>query len=104
MEISKLQRLAELKLEINKLEIEAKEIHAIALQEMLDTNTEEFVVEGLGKLQLRSKAKWTYPEALQTAEAALKASKKEAEQLGTATNNPTKYTQWNPEGDKVQAE
>jgi len=104
MEISKLQRLAELKLEINKLEVEAKEIHAIALQEMLDTNTEEFVVEGLGKLQLRSKSKWTYPVEITEAEKKLKDDKKAAEQLGTATNNPTRYTQWNPEGDKVQGE
>ena len=94
MELTKLHRLAELKFEIGKMEAEAKEIQTAALQELRDTNTDEMVVEGLGKLVLASKSKWTYPVEITEAETKLKADKKASEQLGTATNNPTFYTKW----------
>jgi len=104
MELSKLHRLAELKLGIAKMKSEADEIQAAALIEMKDTNAEELVAEGLGKLVLVSKAKWVYPESISKAEAKLKADKKSAEQLGTATNNPTVYTKWLFEGDQDREE
>ena len=103
MEIKELQRLAEIKFTIGSLEAEAKEIQAKALQEMRDSNTEEIVAEGLGKLVLASKSKWSYPQEIVEAETQLKANKKAAEQGGTATNNPTFYTRWIPEGDKEEA-
>lgn len=103
MELTKIEKLAELKLKIGEMEAEAKEIQAEALQELRDTNKDEIVVEGLGKLVLSSKSKFTYPTEIVEAETKLKADKKAAEQLGTATNNPTYYTRWVPEGDKEQS-
>lgn len=102
MEIKELQRLAEIKFTIGSLEAEAKEIQTKALQEMRDSNSVEIVAEGLGKLVLASKSKWTYPSEIVEAETQLKENKKSAERLGTATNNPTYYTRWISEDDKEQ--
>ena len=84
MEIKELQRLAEIKFTIGSLEAEAKEIQAKALQEMRDSNTEEIVAEGLGKLVLASKSKWSYPQEIVEAETQLKANKKAKYHLAVA--------------------
>lgn len=81
----KLRDYAELKIEIARLQEKADELNNEVLSMMQDNELEEIEINGLGKLSLGSRRKWTYPENISSLEDELKSKKKEAEQVGTAS-------------------
>jgi hypothetical protein len=87
------QRLVELqrtKLEIDRLTELLDQQKAYLLGHAIRNNFEKLT---LGPLTVarRERAAWSYSEALQDAEAKLKARKLREQQNGTATNKPTEH-------------
>jgi hypothetical protein len=86
-----LKEYAVIKAEIKALEEKAETLNPSVLAIMQDADVEELTLTDLGKLTLGSRRAWTYPEPILEKEKALKAEKKEAEQLGTATYEEKQY-------------
>lgn len=76
------------KIQMKALEEELELMKPEILKEMGDN--EEVEIEG-GVFTITKKRNWTYPEEIKKQDEALKAKKKEAEQLGTAEYTETIY-------------
>ena len=91
MDKSKLEEYAALKSEIKALEERAEPLKKEIEAAMIAENLEEVSFDS-GKVALQSKKKWVYPQEIVNEEEQLKAKKKTAEQIGTATfTNGTPY-------------
>lgn len=94
-----LEEYASLKTDIKALEVRADELKKEIEEAMIAEELEEVSFDS-GKIALQSKKKWTYPQEIVTEEENLKAKKKAAEQLGTATfASGTPFAVFYPLGD-----
>lgn len=84
MDKEKLEKYAALKSQIKELEALAEPLKKEIEESMINDNLDEVSFDS-GKVALQSKKKWTYPQEIVEEEETLKAKKKAAEQLGTAT-------------------
>lgn len=84
MDKTKLEEYASIKMQIKALEDKAEPLKKEIEESMVAQNLEEVSFDS-GKVALQSKKKWTYPQEIVSEEETLKAKKKAAEQLGTAT-------------------
>ena len=85
-----LLRYATLKSEIKRLTTEMNELNPIIFNSMLEDNHDEIILPEVGKFYLKERRIWTYPEEINEKEIVLKADKKRAQQVGTATCDITK--------------
>ena len=79
-----LNKYAELKKEIKRLETISDEINPEVIEIMRKNEVEEITINDLGKLSLGSRRTWVYPKEIKEKEEELKKDKKQSEQLGTA--------------------
>lgn len=79
-----LQRYADIKIQIKSLE-EEQDILNPAVMEVLNQEDVEELTMDQGKYSKSSRRKWTYTQATQDKEAALKTAKTREEQTGEAT-------------------
>lgn len=100
MDKTKLEEYASLKMQIKALEVLAEPLKKEIEEAMINENLEEVSFDS-GKVALQSKKKWTYPAEIVEKEEALKAEKKAAEQLGTATYaSGTPFAVFYPSGEE----
>lgn len=85
MNKEKLLRYATLKSEIKRLTEELEQIKPDIITEMNDGGHEEVILPEIGKFYFKERRTWTYPEEIELAETQLKANKKVAQQVGSAT-------------------
>lgn len=99
MDKQKLEEYAALKSQIKALEALAEPLKKEIEESMIASELEEVSFDS-GKIALQSKKRWTYPQEIVTEEENLKAKKKAAEQLGTATfASGTPFAVFYPLGD-----
>lgn len=90
---------AELKTQEKAVAEKLKEL-APQIVEQMGKNEAEEIETSYGKFSISKRRSWTYPEDLMARETVLKADKKKAEQVGTATYEETPFLVYRAEGIK----
>ncbi len=86
----KFERYAEIKRQIKALESEADELSPELMRDMEAEGVDKVDAE-VGTFTVSGKKKWTYSDALQNEEAALKEQKKDEQATGVATYEESKF-------------
>jgi DNA mismatch repair ATPase MutS len=81
---SKLERYAELKVEVARLEAQIDELNPLIQAEMEEANIDD-IESDYGHFFFKHKREWVYPPNVVELEEKFKDEKKKSQQLGTAT-------------------
>jgi hypothetical protein len=81
-----------------------EELKPIILTSMLEDNHDELILPDIGKFYLKERRTWTYPEEIDIMEKTLKADKKIAQQVGTATCDITKELNFRGINENIKTE
>lgn len=99
----KLQRYAEIKVQMSTLKKEMDELNPLIQFEMEENKVDE-IESDFGKFYFKKQRSWTYPDNVLKLESEYKAQKKESEQKGTASYIETNVLTFKSLNDKKDKE